>query len=121
MRADFPDTHSGAFRRRALLFAALLLAALSVLSISLAGNAPAETPQEELESTRDKLEGVQANSAALAETIAEQNAAIDSMIGEVSALRQKRAAVEAELAEKQAQLEAATKALEAEEAHLERV
>jgi peptidoglycan hydrolase CwlO-like protein len=121
MRADFSDTHSGALRRRALLFAALLLAAFSVLAVSLAGSAPAETPQEKLEATRDKLEGVQANSAALAETIAEQNAAIDSMIGEVSALRQKRAAVEAELAEKQAQLEAATKALEAEREHLEEV
>ncbi len=121
MRADFPDTNPGAIRRRVLLFAALLLAALSVLAVSLAGSAPAQTPQEKLESTRDKLEGVQVNSAALAETIAEQNAAIDSMIGEVSALRQKRAVVEAELAAKQAELDAATKALEAERKHLEEV
>ncbi len=112
---------SSAARRRALIFVALLLAGLCAVAVSWAGTAPAETPQEKLEATRDKLEGVQEDSASLAETIAEQNHAIDSMIGEVSALRQKQAAVEAELEEKQAQLEAATKALEAEEAHLEAV
>jgi septal ring factor EnvC (AmiA/AmiB activator) len=121
MRAQFHDTHPGALKRRLLLFAALLLTALSVLAISLEASAPAKTPQEKLEATRDKLEGVQANQSALAETIAEQNAAIDSMIGEVSALRQKRIVVEAELAEKQAQLARATKALEVEEDHLEEV
>jgi septal ring factor EnvC (AmiA/AmiB activator) len=108
-------------RRRALVFAALLFAGLCALAASWAGTAPAATPQEQLEATRDKLEGVREDSASLAETIAEQNRAIDSMIGEVSALRQKQAAVEAELEEKQSQLEAATAALEAEEAHLEKV
>jgi len=112
---------TSATQRRALLFAALLLAGLCVLAVSWAGTAPAQTPQEKLEATRDKLEGVREDSASLAETIAEQNQAIDSMIGEVSALRQKQAAVEAELEEKQAQLEAATAALEAEEAHLDKV
>jgi septal ring factor EnvC (AmiA/AmiB activator) len=108
-------------RRRALIFAALLLAGLCVLASSMAGSAPAKTPQEKLEATRDKLEGVREDSSALAATIAEQNRAIDSMIGEVSELRRKQAAVEAELEEKQAELEAATAALEAEEAHLEKV
>ena len=107
--------------RRALIFAALLLAGLCALAASWAGSAPAQTPQEKLEATRDKLEGVREDSSALAATIAEQNKAIDSMIGEVSELRRKQAAVEAELEEKQAQLEAATAALEAEEAHLEKV
>ena len=90
-----------------------------MLASSWAGSAPAQTPQEKLEATRDKLEGVREDSSSLAATIAEQNQAIDSMIGEVSALRQKQAAVEAELEEKQAELEAATAALEKEEAHLE--
>jgi peptidoglycan hydrolase CwlO-like protein len=107
--------------RRALIFAALLLAGLCVLASSWAGSAPAETPQEKLEATRDKLEGVREDSSALAETIAEQNQAIDSMIGEVSELRRKQAAVEAELEEKEAELDRATAALEAEEAHLEEV
>lgn len=108
-------------RRRALTFGLLLLAALCAVALAWEGSAPAKTPQEKLEATRDKLEGVRAHSESLAETISEQNAAIDSMIGEVSELRRKQAAVGAELAEKQAELEAATAALEAEEAHLERV
>jgi len=107
-------------RRRALIFAALLLAALCVLAGSWAGSAPAD-PQEKLEETRDKLEGVRDQQEDLAASIAEQNAAIDAKLGEVSKLRSEQEAVEAELAEKQAELDAATEALEAEEAHLERV
>ncbi|MGN6255878.1 MAG: hypothetical protein ACTHO8_12995 [Solirubrobacterales bacterium] len=112
---------TSAVRRRALIFVSLLLAVLCAAAVSWAGSAPAQTPQEKLEATRDKLEGVRAHSSALAETIAEQNRAIDSMIGEVSELRRKQAAVAAELAEKQAELEKATAALEAEEEHLEEV
>ena len=69
-------------------------------------SAPAKTPQEKLDATQGKLEHVRESQSSLAETIAEQNAAIDSMIGEVSALRQKQAAVEAELAEKEEELDA---------------
>jgi septal ring factor EnvC (AmiA/AmiB activator) len=108
-------------KRRALIFAVLLLAGLCAFATSWAGPAPAETPREKLEATKDKLEGVREDSSALAETIAEQNRAIDSKLGEVSRLRQEQEAIEAELAEKQAQLDRATAALEAEEAHLERV
>jgi peptidoglycan hydrolase CwlO-like protein len=112
------DSSSG--KRRVLLFAALLFATVCALAVAVA-SAPAETPQEKLEATQGKLEGVREDQSALAATIAEQNAAIDTMIGEVSALRQKQAAVQAELSEKQAELEAATAALEAEREHLEAV
>jgi peptidoglycan hydrolase CwlO-like protein len=121
MRLLSSDTTPSAAKRRALTFAALLLALLCAVAVSWVGSAPAETPQEKLESTQDRLEGVQAHQSALAETIAEQNRAIDSMIGEVSALRQKQAAVEAELAAKQAELERATAALDKEREHLEDV
>jgi peptidoglycan hydrolase CwlO-like protein len=120
MRAFFLDTHPGAPKRRALLFAALLLAAVCALALTEA-SAPAETPREKLEATQGKLDSVRADQSSLAETIAEQNAAIDSMIGEVSALRQKQAAVEAELAAKQNELEQATAALKEEKEHLEEV
>ena len=119
MRA--PSLHTHPAKRRALLLAALILGALCALAIAWEGSAPAATPQEKLEATQGKLDHVRESQSALADTIAEQNRAIDSMFGEVSALRQKQAAVESELAEKQAELEAATKALEKEEAHLERV
>ena len=119
MRA--PSLHTDTAKRRALLLAALLLSALCALAVAWEGRAPAATPREKLEATQGKLAHVRESSSALADTIAEQNKAIDSMIGEVSALRQKQAAVEAELAEKQSELEAATAALEKEEAHLEEV
>jgi peptidoglycan hydrolase CwlO-like protein len=119
MRAS--SLHTTTAKRRVLLLAALLLSALCALAVAWEGRAPAETPREKLEATQGKLEHVRQSQSDLAATIAEQNKAIDSMIGEVSALRQKQAAVESELAEKQAELEAATAALEKEEAHLERV
>jgi septal ring factor EnvC (AmiA/AmiB activator) len=111
---------SSAARRRALVFVALLFAALCALAGSWAASAPAD-PQQKLEKTRDKLEDVREQGSDLAATIAEQNAAIDAKLGEVSRLRQEQQAVEAELEEKQAELDRATEALEAEEAHLERV
>jgi peptidoglycan hydrolase CwlO-like protein len=107
--------------RRGLLAGALLLTALIVLAGALAAAAPAATPQQELQQTRNKLEGVRENQSALAATIAEQNTAIDSMIGEVSELRRKQVAVGEELVEKEAELAAATKALEKEQEHLEEV
>lgn len=101
---------------RLLLPAALLLALLCVVA-----SAPAETLEEKLENAQGKLSHVREDQSALAATIAEQNRAIDSMIGEVSALRQKQAAVESELAAKQDELDAATAQLEADKRHLARV
>jgi len=115
------SSHPGATKRRALLFAALFLAAICALAASLTESAPAVTAQEKYDAAQSRLEGVQADQSSLAETIAAQNKAIDSMIGEVSALRQELAAVEAELAAKQEQLDRATAALEKEREHLEEV
>lgn len=121
MRAFLLDTHPGASRRRGPLFAALLLGALCAFAVSVASAPAVVSPQEKLEQAQGKLDAVREDQSALAETIAEQNAAIDSMLGEVSALRQEQAALEAELAEKQAELERATAALEREKEHLEEV
>jgi peptidoglycan hydrolase CwlO-like protein len=101
---------------RLLLPAALLLALLCAVA-----SAPAETLQEKLEETQGKLSEVRESQSAVADTIAEQNRAIDSMIGEVSALRQEQVALEAELSEKQAELDRATAELEADRRHLARV
>jgi septal ring factor EnvC (AmiA/AmiB activator) len=114
------SSSTSAVRRRALIFAALLLAASCALALAWTETAPAD-PQQKLEQTRDKLEGVREQGDDLAASIAEQNRAIDAKLGEVSALRQEQEAVEAELAEKEAELKRATAALEAEEDHLERV
>jgi peptidoglycan hydrolase CwlO-like protein len=101
---------------RLLLPAALLLALLCLVA-----SAPAETLEEKLQQTQGKLSDVRESQSAVAASIAEQNRAIDSMIGEVSALRQEQAALEAELAAKQAELDEATAKLEAEKRHLARV
>jgi peptidoglycan hydrolase CwlO-like protein len=98
---------------RLLLPAALLLALLCLVA-----SAPAKDLEEKLQDTQGKLSHVREDQSALAATIAEQNQAIDSMIGEVSALRQKQAAVESELAAKEDELDAATAKLEADKRHL---
>ena len=104
-------------RARALLPAILLFAALCAF----ASGALAETLQEEFDATQGKLDRVHKSQSALTATIAEQNAAIDSMLGEVSRLRQEQQALEAELEEKQAELDRATEELEAEKRRLERI
>jgi peptidoglycan hydrolase CwlO-like protein len=105
--------------RRLLLAAAALVAVLSLLAG--AAGAPAETLQERYDDTRGKLDEVRESESSLSATIAEQNHAIDAMLGEVSDLRRQQAALEAELAEKQEELDAATAKLEAARRHLEAV
>jgi peptidoglycan hydrolase CwlO-like protein len=119
MRTPFTDTDPlSAHRRRALRFAAVLVAALCVLALALSANAPAASLEEKRDSTQSKLNEVEATAGALAGQIAAQNAEIDSMIGEVSALRQEQAAVQSELVAKEEELQAATVALEKEREHL---
>jgi peptidoglycan hydrolase CwlO-like protein len=102
--------------RRLLLFASLLLAALCV-----AAGASAQTLQEKLGDAQGKLDRVRDSQSELSATIAEQNRAIDTMLGEVSALRQRQEAAEQALAAKQAELDEATAELEAEERRLARI
>jgi peptidoglycan hydrolase CwlO-like protein len=119
MRTLFNDTDPRrAHRRRAFSFATVLLAALCALVLLLQATAPAATLQEKRDATQSKLNEVEANTSALADTIAAENAEIDTMIGEVSALRQEQEAVEAQLAAKEEELQAATQALSAEREHL---
>ncbi len=93
--------------------AVLLLAVLC-----LTASAPANELEERFEETQGKLSHVRESQGALAATIAEQNRAIDSMIGEVSALRQRQQAAEEELSAKQAELERASRKLAADKRHL---
>ena len=103
--------------RRLLLAAALLL----LLVLCLAASAPAKTLREKLDATQGKLSEVRESQSALADTIAAQNKAIDTMLGEVSKLRQRQQALEAELTSKQDELDSATAELEAEQRRLERI
>jgi peptidoglycan hydrolase CwlO-like protein len=103
--------------RRLLPFASIFLVALCVA----VGPAAAETLRERLRDTQGKLDRVRESQSALSATIAEQNRAIDTMLGEVSSLRQRQQAAEAELAAKQAELDAATAKLRAERRRLARI
>src|SRR5262245_23835647 len=111
---------SSGHQRRWLLPAAALLAVVSIWAAS-GSSAPAETLQEKYDATQGKLDHVRDSERSLSATIAEQNAAIDSMLGEVSLLRRRQAAIEAELAAKQAELERASAKLEAEKERLARI
>jgi peptidoglycan hydrolase CwlO-like protein len=117
MRSPFDHTSPRTARRLSLLCAALLLALLCAFTV---GDASASL-QDKYDRTQDRLEGVRDQQESVAATLAEQNAAIDSMIGEVSELRQRKAALEAELSEKQAELDRATAALKKEQDHLDQV
>ena len=105
---------------RRLLLPAALLATLCALVVATA-SAPAETLRERYDAAQSKLDDVRQSQDAVEASIAEQNAAIDSMIGEVSVLRRRQAAIEVELAAKQAELDQATAELAAEKRRLERV
>lgn len=96
----------------------LLPATLLLAAVCLVGGASAETLREELEETQGKLDRVRQSQSALGDTIEAQNRAIDSMLGEVSRLRQEQQAAEAELAAKQAELERASAKLAEEKRHL---
>src|SRR6201996_3748587 len=119
MRTLFTHTDPRAqHRRRALSLAAVLLAALCVAALLLSSAAPAASLEEKRDTTQSKLNDVEANKEELATTIAAENAEINSMIGEVSTLRQEQEAVEAQLAAKEGELEEATTALTKEREHL---
>ena len=118
MRTLFTDTDPRAHRRRALTFAAILLAALCAFALLLDSRAPAASLVEKRDSAQSKLNTVKANQEELADTIAVENREIDTMIGEVSTLRQEQEAVEAQLVAKEEELKAATTALRQERTHL---
>jgi peptidoglycan hydrolase CwlO-like protein len=99
----------------------LLPAALLLIVLCLVASAPAQTLREKLDATQGKLDEVRESQRSLSASIAEQNQAIDAMIGEVSSLRQEQLAAEAELERKQAELDSATAKLEAEQRRLERI
>lgn len=99
----------------------LLPAVLLFAALCLVASAPAQTLREQLDETQGKLDRVRESESALNSSIEAQNRAIDTMLGEVSRLRQEQQAAEAALASKQAELERASARLAAERERLEQV
>src|SRR4051794_40804572 len=89
--------------KRLCLCAALVLTIVCAMAAG-GSSAPAETLQQKYDHKQGKLSDVRESESSLTDTIAEQNRAIDSMLGEVSALRQEQEQIEAELAAKQNEL-----------------
>jgi len=81
---------------RAVLLAALLLAACSALAAH-GENAPAKDLQAQLHQKRAELTQVQQQKSQVATTIDEANRQVDALIGQVSALRLREAAVQHQL------------------------
>jgi peptidoglycan hydrolase CwlO-like protein len=111
---------SSGHQRRWLLLAAALLSAVCLWAAG-GGSALAQTLQEKFDATQGKLDQVRNSERSLSATIAEQNRAVDSMLGEVSVLRRQQQAIEGELAAKQAELEQATAKLDKDKEHLARI
>jgi peptidoglycan hydrolase CwlO-like protein len=120
MRQPSAHTHASAARGRLLLLAALLLATLCAIA-ALGRPAGAETLGEKIDRTQSALDQVRQSQGDVAAAIADQNARIDAMIGEVSALRQRHAEAQRQLAAKQSELDAATAELARQKDRLERI
>jgi peptidoglycan hydrolase CwlO-like protein len=100
----------------------LALMVLVVLVIgSLLGQTASGDPASKIAQKQDELNRIQSNEGPLRGQIDEMNAEVDRLIGEESHLRQAQAAAEAQLQQKQAELDKATAQLNAEKAELARV
>jgi murein DD-endopeptidase MepM/ murein hydrolase activator NlpD len=99
-----------------LLALAMLLAALG-LGLR-AGRAPAESLQSKLDRKQNQLDEVRQHKGVLTTKISGYSQRIDRLEGEVAALRNREAAVQAQLDRKQAQLDRAVAELKKEKAHL---
>jgi murein DD-endopeptidase MepM/ murein hydrolase activator NlpD len=93
--------------RSKLLMLALCGALLACACALAAGSASGKGLQERLGATQDKLSHVQAHAGVLTTRISHESAQLDRLTAEVAALRNKEAAVAAQLAQKQAELEQA--------------
>ncbi len=96
-----PQTYPRPFSRRLAAAVAVLAGSLA---IALAGGASSTAQTAQLDQVRAEQDRIRAE-------LADQNAAVDSLLGQVSELRQREDAVAAELAEQEAELAAARRDL----------
>jgi peptidoglycan hydrolase CwlO-like protein len=104
-------------RGRAGALVAMLLAAL----VALGSNAGAQTATEQVAAKQERLGEVREQKADVAASMEGQNQQIDALIGRVSEMRQREAAVEEVLAARQAELDRATAELDRGQAELRAV
>ncbi|HEY6638865.1 MAG TPA: peptidoglycan DD-metalloendopeptidase family protein [Solirubrobacterales bacterium] len=93
--------------RSKLLTLALCGALLACACAIAVGSASGENLQQRLDATQSKLSHVQAHAGVLTTRISHESAQLDRLTAEVARLRNREAAVAAQLAQKQAELEQA--------------
>jgi murein DD-endopeptidase MepM/ murein hydrolase activator NlpD len=91
---------------------ALSVALAALCTLLLAGSAPAEDLQSQLEAKQQKLEEVGERKGVLTTTISRYGEEIDQLTGEVAAIRTREAAVRLRLEAKQAELDRAVAELD---------
>jgi murein DD-endopeptidase MepM/ murein hydrolase activator NlpD len=95
------------------------VAAISA-ALAIAGGAPAQDLQSQLDEKRSQLEHAQSREGVLSSTIERYGDQLDQLRGEVATLRNREAIVQAELAKKEAELERAKNRLVVLRARLKR-
>src|SRR3954466_7075692 len=98
----------------------LMVFALLVIG-SMVGQSALGDPASKIAQKQDELSRIQSTSGSLESQIDAMNQRVDQLIGEESRLRQAQAAAQAQLDQKQAELDKATAQLNAEKAELARI
>jgi peptidoglycan hydrolase CwlO-like protein len=88
---------------------------------SVVGQSALGDPASKIAQKQDELSRIQSSSGSLQSQIDAMNTRVDQLIGEESRLRQAQAAAQAQLDQKQAELDKATAQLDAEKAELARI
>jgi murein DD-endopeptidase MepM/ murein hydrolase activator NlpD len=112
MNVSVPN-HERRPRARRRLAPALACALIACAAAIAAGSAPGQDLQRKLNSTQQKLSHAQAHAGVLTGQISHESAQIDRLVTEVADLRNREAAVAAQLAQKQAELDQAQAQLDA--------
>ncbi len=108
METRLPQKPSG--RSRGLILAAALTVAVAVFALACSVRPAGAVPSAD--QTRAKIEAISGSVEELKAQVAEDNRAIDSLIGQLSDLRARASELEAQLAAKQAELDRVEAALE---------
>jgi murein DD-endopeptidase MepM/ murein hydrolase activator NlpD len=116
MRAD----HSRLNPARPVVALGLAAALAAAIALALAGGAPAQDLQSQLDQKRAQLEQAQEREGVLTTTISRYSDQIEQLRGEVATLQNRIAIVEAELARKEAELKREKHRLEILRARLQR-
>src|SRR3954451_20613054 len=114
-------THRPRTTRRGTAAVVSLMVFATLVIGSVIGQSALGDPASKIAQKQDELSRIQSSSGSLQSQIDAMNTRVDQLIGEESHLRQAQAAAQAQLDQKQAELDKATAQLNAEKAELARI